>query len=250
MDIRNILNAKALSELLDAAEEFCQNAIMRDNDDECMELKAELELATENDYLTILSSYMAVAEDGDEVIEAICEFVANCRTFAEPDMDIYEQVSKEEFEAVLDHCEEVCGVKTCIETEYKINTAEIPLLCSNKTFVKTEKNNAFNIFLPRIGIFEDKQWFVSKMIADMLFDVINKKLGDDYILKEINRYIPLSRRYNCSARELFSLYFIRVITYVERKPDVYDKFDSHMQSVIAVAYYNRMIQEFLCRYEK
>ena len=80
MAIRNILNAKTLLELLDAAEEFCKNAIMRDDDNDCMELKDKLEQVTDNDYLTILSSYMSVAEDGDEVIEAIYEFVANCRT--------------------------------------------------------------------------------------------------------------------------------------------------------------------------
>ena len=138
MAIRNILNAKSLLELLDVAEEFCKNAIMRDDDNECMELKEKLEQVTGNDYLTILSSYMSVAEDGDEVIEAIYEFVANCRTFAEPDTDMTEQIAKEEFEGVLDHCEEVCAVKTCIETEHIINVAEIPMLCLHNKFAKNE----------------------------------------------------------------------------------------------------------------
>lgn len=54
MNINNILNAKTLSELLNAADEFCKNAIMRDDDSECMELKEKLEQATDNDYLTML----------------------------------------------------------------------------------------------------------------------------------------------------------------------------------------------------
>ena len=99
MTISNILNSRSLSELMDAADEFCKNALLRDNDDECMELKAKLENATGNDYLTILSSYMVVAEDGDEVVEALYEFVSNCRMFAEADE---EETAEEIAEAIAD----------------------------------------------------------------------------------------------------------------------------------------------------
>ena len=49
-----------------------------------MELKERLDCADGNDYFIILSSYMAAADNGDEVIDALCEFAANCRTFEEP----------------------------------------------------------------------------------------------------------------------------------------------------------------------
>ena len=248
MAIRNILNAKSLLDLLDAAEEFCKNAIMRDDDNECMELKEKLEQVTGNDYLTILSSYMSVAEDGDEIVEAIYEFVANCRTFAEPEADEAEQITKEEFEGVLDHCEEVCAVKTCIETEHIINVAEIPMLCLHNKFAKNEKNNAFNIFLPIINNLDEKQKYISDMIADMFFDSIKGVLGEEYVLKEMKRYIPQSRNSDKSAKELFRDYFCYVVKYKERKPGIYTEFDEHMKGVIVTAFYTRMSQEYLCRY--
>ena len=248
MAIRNILNAKSLLDLLDAAEGFCKNAIMRDDDNECMELKEKLEQVTDNDYLTILSSYMSVAEDGDEVIEAIYEFVANCRTFVEPEADMAEQITKEEFEGVLDHCEEVCAVKTCIETEHRINAAEIPMLCLHNKFAKSEKNNAFNIFLPMIKNPDEKQKYISDMIADMFFGSIIGVLGEEYVLKEMKRYIPQSRNSDKSVKELFRDYFCYVVKYKERKPGIYTEFDEHMKGVIITAFYTRMSQEYLCRY--
>ena len=62
-----------------------------------------------------------------------------------------------------------------------------------------------------------------------------------------NKYFNVDRKK--TLRCFLAVIFLHKHTYAERKPGVYDKFDSHMQSVIAVAYYNRMIQEFLCRYE-
>ena len=250
MDIRNILNAKALSELLDAAEEFCQNAIMREDDSECMELKETLEQVTDNDYLTILSSYMSVAEDGDEVIDAICEFVEICRTFAEPETETAEQITKAEFEGILDHCEDVCAVKTCIETEHTINIAEIPLLCLHNNFAVTEKNDLFNIFLPMINKLEDKEKYISDMIANMFFDSIKGTLGEEYVLEEIKRYIPESRNSDKSVKELFREYFCYVVKYKERKPCIYTEFNEHMKGVIVTACYTRLAQEYLCRFEK
>lgn len=147
MTINNILNARSLSELLDAADEFCKNAILRDNDDDCMELKAKLEDATGNDYLTILSSYMVVAEDGDEVVEALYEFVSNCRMFAETDEEETEQIGKEEFEAVLDECESKCEVLSCIESEGILNVVELPMTSRSVELCVREKNDAINIFL-------------------------------------------------------------------------------------------------------
>ena len=42
MKINDILNAKSLSELLDVAENFCKNAIVRYDDSSCMKLKEKL----------------------------------------------------------------------------------------------------------------------------------------------------------------------------------------------------------------
>ena len=209
MTISSILNAKSLSELLDAADEFCKNALLRDNDDECMELKAKLEDATGNDYLTILSSYMVVAEDGDEVVEAMYEFVSNCRMFAEAD-------EEEEFEAVLDECEDKCEVLSCIEAEGTLNIAELPMLSRSVELCVKEKNNVINILLPRVNIQEDKEKYIANIIGTTLYRVISKKFDADYIKYEINRYIPTSRIAERSAKEMFVDYFYDVLKYKDR----------------------------------
>ena len=213
MTISNLLNARSLSELLDAADEFCKNALLRDNDDECMELKAKLEEATGNDYLMILSSYMVVAEDGDEVVEALYEFVSNCRMFVEADEEETVQISKEEFEAVLDECESKCEVLSCIEAEGTLNIAEVPVLSRSIEICVREKNDVINIILPKCNIQEDKEKYIANIIGTTLYRVISKKFDADYIKHEINRYIPTSRIVERSAKEMFVDYFYDVLKY-------------------------------------
>lgn len=74
--------------------------------------------------------YLCVCEDGDEIVEAIQEFMDNCRGLIEADEEVTQQTTKAEFEAVLDECEDKCAVRTCIEKEYKLNVAEI--ICTAK----------------------------------------------------------------------------------------------------------------------
>lgn len=244
MTIGNILNARSLSELLDASEEFCKNAILRDNDDECMKLKAKLEETTCNDYLTILSSYMVVAEDGDEVVEALYEFVSNCRMFVEADEEETEQINKEEFEAVLDECESKCEVLSCIEAEGTLNIAEFPMISGCVELCVKEKNDVINVFLPRINIQEDKEKYIANLIGTTLYRVISKKFDAEYIHHEINRYIPTNRTVERSAKEMFVDYFYDVLKYKDRKPGIYTHFDKHMERVLILEFYRRIIKEY------
>jgi len=244
MAIRDIMNAKSLSELLDAADEFCQNALLRDNDDECMELKEKLEEAVGNDYLTILSSYMVVAEDGDEVVEALYEFVSNCRMFVEADEEETVQISKEEFEAVLDECESKCEVLSCIEAEGTLNIAEVPVLSRSIEICVREKNDVINIILPKCNIQEDKEKYIANIIGTTLYRVISKKFDADYIKHEINRYIPTNRIVERSAKEMFVDYFYDVLKYKDRKPGIYTHFDKHMERVMILEFYRRIIKEY------
>lgn len=245
MTTRDILKAESLAELLNAIDEFCKEAIVRDNDDVCMELRERLDCADGNDYFIILSSYMAAADNGDEVVDALCEFAANCRTFEEPEDSTAEQMTKEEFEAVLDECETKCAAVSCIETEYSINIAEIPMQQKKIGNTLVKKNNAFNILLPKLCVHEDRKIYISNLIGTMLYEVINVKLSPQYILQEIHRYIPESRKYNKSVKELFCMYFRRVLRYKSRKPAIYTHFDEHMQNVIVMEFYKRVIQAYI-----
>lgn len=245
MTTRDILKAESLAELLNAIDDFCKEAIVRDNDDVCMELRERLDCADGNDYFIILSSYMAAADNGDEVVDALCEFAANCRTFEEPEDSTAEQMTKEEFEAVLDECETKCAAVSCIETEYSINIAEIPMQQKRIGNTLVKKNKAYNILLPKLCVHEDRETYISNLIGTMIYEVINVKLSPRYILQEIHRYIPESREYNKSVKGLFCMYFRRVLRYKSRKPGIYTHFDEHMQNVIVMEFYKRVIQAYI-----
>lgn len=188
---------------------------------------------------------MAAADNGDEVVDAMCEFAANCRTFEEPKNSTAEQVTKEEFEAVLDECETKCVAVSCIETEYRINIAEIPIQQKKIENTLVKKNITFNVLLPKLCVHDNKETYISNLIGAMLYEVISAKFSPQYILQEIHRYIPESRKYNKSVKELLCMYFRRVLRCKSRKPGIYTHFDEHMQNVIVMGFYNRVIQVYI-----
>lgn len=242
MKINDILNAKSLSELLDVAEKFCKNAVMRDDDSESMELKEKLEQVTDNDYLTMLSAYMSAAEDGDEIIDAIYEFVSNCRTFTEADKENTKQITKDEFEAVLDECEDKCGIESYMEIEgYTLKIAEVPMIQECQANLMKFKGNDILLYLPMVDKNTDSKQYIAEEIGGMLYETVIRKLKPDIVLQELHRYIPETRKSNESAKQLFRKYFYSVVKYKERKPGIYTEFDEHMKQVIHTEFYQRII---------
>ena len=245
MNINSILKSKTLAELLDAIDDFCRNSFIRENDDEIMNLKEQVDEITDNDYIVMLSAYMCAAEDGDEVIEALYEFVSNCKGFVEPDEDLTQQVTKEEFEEVLNECEDKCAIMSCIEENHTINVAEVPMYNIYREFGLRFKNNAINLFLPKIDINTDTKKFIGEELGIILYKVLTEEFTPDYIRHEMNRYIGESRNREEPTKELFKEYFYQVVLYKERKPGIYLEIDDHMRRIFVLEFFKRIIREYI-----
>ena len=217
---------------------------MRDDDSECMELKEKLEQATDNDYLTMLSAYMSAADDGDEVIEAIYEFVSICRGFVKADEDNTKQITKGEFGAVLDECEDKCGIESCMEADgYTLKIAEVPMVQKYQENSMKFINNEILLFLPRIDKNIDTKQYIAEEIGGMLYETVIRKLKPDIVLRELHRYIPETRNSSESPKQLFKKYFYSVVKYKKRKPGIYTEFDEHMKQTLDMEFYRRIMEE-------
>ena len=245
MNANLILKSKTLADLIDAIDECCRTFIIRENDDEIMRLKDQIIEITDNDYIVMLAAYVCTAEDGDEIIEALYEFVANCKGFVEVDEEITQQVTKEEFETVLAECEDKCALKTCIEDSHVLNVAEIPMYNQYREFGLRFKNDAINLFLPKIEINKNTKEYIAEELGLILYKVLTTKLDEDFIQHELYRYIPDARREELRTKQLFVKYFYQVILYQERKPGIYTKFYDHMRRVIILEFYKRIISAYL-----
>lgn len=245
MLIDKIIKETSLLKLLDLIREFCREVALGDNDEQCIRLKEAVENAEGNDYLTLLSSYLTVCENGDEVIEALEEFADNCKGFAEANEDMTEQITKAEFETVFYECEEKCGLMSCIEAEHTVNIAEADAESHNREAEIQFTGSHINILLPRIDINKDKTKYIAENIGQMLYDVIAKKLEPDDIRYEINRYIPEVKNRGEPVRELFKKYFYNVLLYKTQKSKVYQDFNEHMRRVIVLEFFKRIIVRYL-----
>lgn len=243
--VDKIINTTVLTELLDEINDFCRESCMRDDDTECMELKERIENKSDSDIHMILASYLSVCEDGDEVIESLYEFVSNCKGFVQADEDTTQQVTKGEFETILNECEGKCGIQSGIEKEYVLKMAEVPMVQQYREFTMKFKGNDILLFLPRIDIDMDTKQYIAGELGAILYDVLKSKISHETLLREINRYIPETRNSKESARQLFRKYFYSVVQYKERKPGIYPEFDEHMKQALDMEYFRRMIAEYL-----
>ena len=244
MSIESIMKSNTLFELLDALNEFCIESFMRDDDSECIRLKESVE-NTDNEYLTLLASYLCVCEDGDDVVEAVYEFIANCKGFAEADKEKTQQITKAEFEAVLDECEEKCGIKECIESEHALRLAEINAVNLYEEWNLRIRNHYINLFLPRIEINTDKQKYIAEQLGLILYDVVKTKIPPEEIRREIERYIPATRATDKASRQLFKEYFYYVVLHQEQKPGIYTYFDQHLKCVVVLEFFKRIVLRYL-----
>lgn len=180
MSIKNILKSDTISELLDAIDDFCRNAVAESDNDICMSLKEKV-LASDKDILGILGAYLCACEDSDEVIEALYEFSGNCSGFAVCDNEETKQITKAEFEEVLDDCEDKCMLMSCIEEEHKLMTAEIEAYNTCENFGVRFKNENICVLLPRIDINADVKKYISDTIGEILYGVIEKRIKPETI---------------------------------------------------------------------
>lgn len=243
MSLQKIIESDTLFELLETLEDFCVKSLMRSDDKEVMELKDGIE-KSENDYLKILSSYLCTCEDGDDVIDSIYEFVANCKGFAEADKENTQQVTKDEFEKILDECEDKCGIKSCIESEHTINVAEVDAVNNYEEFNLRMRETYINLFLPRIDKSVNKREYISGQLGLMLYDVLRTKIPEDKIRHEICRYVPEKAGSPKSARFLFKELFYNVVQYKKNKPRVYTELNLHLKRVIILEFFRDMIVRY------
>lgn len=243
--IEKIVNATGLSELLKEIDIFCEESYMRADNTECMELVKMVKSKEGSDIHVLLGSYLSICEDGDEVIESLYEFVGNCKGFVEADEDTTKQVTKDEFETVLSECEDKCGIQSGIEKEYVLKIAEVPMVQQYREFTMKFKGNDILLFLPRIDINMDTKQYIAEELGAILYDVLKLKISHETLLRELNRYIPETRKSKESVRQLFRTYFYSVVQYKERKPGIYQKFDEHMKQVLDMEYFRRIIAEYL-----
>lgn len=245
MSANKILSADTLTDLIEAINDFCRETYITEHDEMCMELRERIISAENNDLLMLLASYLASAEDADEVIDSLYEFVGNCKGFVEADESVTTKVTKEEFETVLDECEAKCGLKTSIEKEHILHVAETDLHNEYREFSIKHKNNNINIILPRIDNSVDIKQYIAEELGAVLYGVLTTKFAPEYIEAEMNRYIPETRCAAVSTSVLFRQYFYDVVLYYERKPAVYPKYDEHIKRVLSLEFFKRIIVQYL-----
>lgn len=241
-----ILEAQTMSELLGAIDEFCKNLYLQDDaEEQCSQLKNEIADCSDNDNIVLLSAYLSSAEGADEVAEALYEFASICGSYSEANEEMTQQITKAEFETVLDECEDKCMLETCIESEYEIKAAKIPACSECREYDVRFKGNNICVLLPRIDINTDTKKYISDMIGGILYRIVETKIKPEEIRYEMNRYIPATRNSEESTKRLFKKYFYDVVIHKDREPGIYLEFDDHMHQLFSIEFFKRLIVQYL-----
>lgn len=241
-----ILEAQTMSELLGAIDEFYKNLYLQDDaEEQCSKLKDEVAGCSDNDNIILLSAYLSFADGADEVAEALYEFISVCGSYSGADEEMTQQITKAEFEAILDECEDKCMLETCIESEYEIKAVEIPAYSECRENDVRFKGNNICVLLPRIDINTDTKKYISDMIGGILYKIVETKIKPEEIRYEMSRYISATRNSEESTKKLFKQYFYDVVVHKDRKPGIYLEFDEHMRQLFSIEFFKRLIVQYL-----
>lgn len=193
----------------------------------------------------MLSSYLSICEDGDEVIEALYEFIGNCQGFAESGEETGTEVTKADVEAILDECEEKCALRSCIEKAHILNIVEVNGFNRYRELALQIKGNCINLVLPKIEMNTDRRLYIAEELGSMLYEIVKTKLSPEQITHELHRYIPETRNSETSVKLLFRQYFYYVVQYLRRKPEIFTKFNRYMKQAIVMEFFRRIIGQYL-----
>ena len=155
------------------------------------------------------------------------------------------QITKAEFEVILDECEDECMLETCIENKYEIKTAEISAYSECRERDVRFKENNICVLLSRIYINTDTKKYISDMICRIFYKIVETKIKPEEIRYEMNRYISDIRNNEESTKTLFKQYFHDVVIHKDRKPRIYLKFDDHMRRLFNIEFFKRLIVQYL-----
>ncbi len=243
--IEKIISSDNLTELLKNINKFCEESYMRDNDEECMSLKELVENKTDSTIHTLLAAYLSVCEDGDEVIQSLYEFVTNCSSFAEVDEETTKQITTEEFEAVLDECDEKCRLRECLEKEHKLVVTELSMTGKYMEFEVTHRKDNIAIVLPRVDVDTDIRKYISELLGMALYSVVSTKLPFRYIYETTQVYIK-DKFHKGGTNHIFRKHLYSVLEYKEREPMAAPQADDREKKcVIETGFFRRMINEYL-----
>lgn len=155
------------------------------------------------------------------------------------------QITKAEFEVILDECEDEYMLETCIENKYEIKTAEISAYSECRERDVRFKENNICVLLPRIDINIDTKKYMSDTIGGILYKIVETKIKPEVMRYEINIYIPATRNSEESTKKLFKKYFYDVVIHKDRKPGIYLKFDDHMRLLFSIEFFKKLIVQYI-----
>lgn len=118
--------------------------------------------------------------------------------------------TKEELETVLAECEDKCALISCIEDSHVLNVAEVPMYNQYREFALRFKDNAINLFLPRIEINKNIREYIAEELGLILYKVLKTKFDEEFIQHELYRYIPDARREELEQNNSLLNIFIRL----------------------------------------
>ena len=155
------------------------------------------------------------------------------------------QITKAEFEVILDECEDEYMLETCIENKYEIKTAEISAYSECRERDVRFKENNICVLLPRIDINTDTKKYMSDTIGGILYKIVETKIRPEVMRYEINIYIPATRNSEESTKKLFKKYFYDVVIHKDRKQGIYLKFDDHMRLLFSIEFFKKLIVQYI-----
>ena len=172
----------------------------------------------------MLLDYIKETNDEDELIDALFEFNLAIDLFKTVRKEVAFQIKADDFNLALNKAEEICELKSILESRYKIRVIETKAMpFVDYESVVTRKKNMY-ILLPMVRCEDEKDELLERILSFCMHRFCSEQFDFQTVSSITEHFMPRENQFEMQLRQLFKEKTHNIMNGIEENTGTSDVF--------------------------
>lgn len=173
---------------------------------------------------SMLLDYIKETNDEDELIDALFEFNLAIDLFKTVRKEVAFQIKADDFNLALNKAEEICELKSILESRYKIQVIETKAMpFVDYESVVTHKKNMY-ILLPMVRCEDEKDELLERILSFCMHRFCSEQFDFQTVSSITEHFMPRENQFEMQLRQLFKEKTHNIMNGIEENTGTSDVF--------------------------